>query len=166
MMARWHWLLLVFSRKLWLRVTLFGLAGVASAVAGIFLAPYVPDTWTFTIGAKAIDGILNVLASSMLAVTVFSVSTMVAAYGAATNNVTPRATRLLMEDNTSKNVLGTFRFIPVQPRRHHRVEHRVLWRSRARGAVGGDGRPDRADCRHNPALGRLSRAVRPARRDD
>ena len=44
----------------------------------------------------------------MLAVTVFSVSTMVAAYGAATSNVTPRATKLLMEDNTSQNVLGTF----------------------------------------------------------
>ncbi|HRO00130.1 MAG TPA: DUF2254 domain-containing protein [Nitrobacter sp.] len=108
MIARWQWLLLLFSRKLWLRVTLFGLAGVATAVAGIFLAPYVPETWTITIGAKAIDGVLNLLASSMLAVTVFSVSTMVAAYGAATNNVTPRATRLLMEDNTSKNVLGTF----------------------------------------------------------
>ena len=108
MMTRWQWLLTLFARKLWLRVTLFGLAGVATAVAGIFLAPYVPESWTFTIGAQAIDGILNVLASSMLAVTVFSVSTMVAAYGAATSNVTPRATRLLMEDDTSKNVLGTF----------------------------------------------------------
>jgi uncharacterized membrane protein len=68
----------------------------------------VPDAWTITIGAQAIDGILNVLASSLLAVTVFSVSTMVAAYGAATNNVTPRATKLLMEDQTSQNVLGTF----------------------------------------------------------
>ena len=65
-MARWQWLLLVFARKLWLRVTLLGLAGVATAVAGIFLAPYVTDAWTFKIGAKAIDGILNVLASSML----------------------------------------------------------------------------------------------------
>ena len=72
------------------------------------LPPYVPDAWTVKIGAQAIDGILNVLASSMLAVTVFSLSTMVAAYGAATTNVTPRATRLLMEDNTSQNVLGTF----------------------------------------------------------
>jgi uncharacterized membrane protein len=106
--SRWRWLLAQFTRRLWLRVTLFALAGVATAAAGIFLAPYVPDAWTFEIGAKAIDGILNVLASSMLAVTVFSVSTMVQAYGAATTNVTPRATRLLMEDNTSKNVLGTF----------------------------------------------------------
>ena len=108
MIARWQWLLLLFARKLWLRVSLFGLAGVATAVAGIFFAPYVPDAWTFEIGAKSIDGILHVLASSMLAVTVFSISTVVTAYGAATTNVTPRATRLLMEDNTSKNVLGTF----------------------------------------------------------
>lgn len=108
MTSRWQWLLLLFARKLWLRVSLLGLAGVATAVAGIILAPYVPDGWTFKIGAPAIDGILNVLASSMLAVTVFSVSTMVAAYSAATTNVTPRATRLLMQDNTSKNVLGTF----------------------------------------------------------
>lgn len=108
MISRWQWVLMLFARKLWLRVALLGIAGVVTAVAGILLAPYVPDAWTFKIGAQAIDGILNVLASSMLAVTVFSVSTMVAAYGAATTNVTPRATRLLMEDNTSKNVLGTF----------------------------------------------------------
>ena len=108
MISRWRWLLLLFARKLWLRVTLMAIVGVATAVAGIVLPPYVPDAWTVKIGAQAIDGILNVLASSMLAVTVFSLSTMVAAYGAATTNVTPRATRLLMEDNTSQNVLGTF----------------------------------------------------------
>lgn len=108
MMSRWRWLLMLFARKLWLRVSVMALMGVATAAAGIVFAPYVPDAWTIKIGAQAIDGILNVLASSMLAVTVFSVSTMVAAYGAATSNVTPRATRLLMEDNTSQNVLGTF----------------------------------------------------------
>lgn len=107
-MSQWRWLFTLFARKLWLRVSVMALLGVATAIAGIAFAPYVPDSWTLTIGAQAIDGILNVLASSMLAVTVFSVSTMVAAYGAATNNVTPRATKLLMEDNTSQNVLGTF----------------------------------------------------------
>jgi uncharacterized membrane protein len=108
MMSRWRWLLTLISRKLWFRVSAMAFIGVVTAVAGIVLAPYVPNNWTIKIGAQAIDGILNVLASSMLAVTVFSLSTMVAAYGAATNNVTPRATKLLMEDNTSQNVLGTF----------------------------------------------------------
>jgi uncharacterized membrane protein len=108
MMTRWRWLLTLFARKLWIRVSVMALIGVATAAAGIVFAPYVPDAWTIKIGAQAIDGILNVLASSMLAVTVFSMTTMVSAYGAATSNVTPRATRLLMEDNTSQNVLGTF----------------------------------------------------------
>lgn len=108
MMSRWQWVLTLFARKLWIRVSVMALIGVATAVAGIVFAPYVPDTWTIKIGAQAIDGILNVLASSMLSVTVFSMTTMVSAYGAATSNVTPRATRLLMEDNTSQNVLGTF----------------------------------------------------------
>jgi uncharacterized membrane protein len=108
MMSRWKWLLTLLGRKLWLRVSIMAAIGVATAAAGIVFASYVPDKWTIKIGAQAIDGILNVLASSMLAVTVFSLSTMVAAYGAAANNVTPRATKLLMEDNTSQNVLGTF----------------------------------------------------------
>ena len=44
----------------------------------------------------------------MLTVTTFSLSTMVSAYSAATSNVTPRATRLVMEDSTTQNVLATF----------------------------------------------------------
>ncbi len=108
MMPRWRWLLTLLVRRLWLRVTVLALLGIVAAVAGIVGAPFVPEGWTVAVGAASIEGILNVLASSMLAVTVFSLSTMVAAYGAATTNVTPRASRLLMEDPTSQNVLGTF----------------------------------------------------------
>jgi uncharacterized membrane protein len=107
MISRWQWLLTLFGRQLWLRVSVLALIGVATAAFGIVLAPWFPDAWAFKIGADALDDILNILASSMLAVTVFSVSTMVAAYSAATNNVTPRATKLLMEDKTPQNVLGT-----------------------------------------------------------
>lgn len=38
----------------------------------------------------------------MLAVTTFSLSTMVTAYGAASSGVTPRATTLVMEDTTTQ----------------------------------------------------------------
>ncbi|MCY2449393.1 DUF2254 domain-containing protein, partial [Klebsiella pneumoniae] len=38
----------------------------------------------------------------------FSLSIMVTAYGSATTNVTPRATRLVVEDVTTQNVLATF----------------------------------------------------------
>ncbi len=58
--------------------------------------------------ADAVDKILGIIASSMLAVTIFSLSTMVAAYGAASTGVTPRATTLVMEDTTTHNALATF----------------------------------------------------------
>ena len=60
------------------------------------------------IGADAVDNILNIIAASMLAVTIFSLSTIVAAYIAASSNVTPRSIRLLDEDATAHNALGTF----------------------------------------------------------
>ena len=40
--------------------------------------------------------------------TTFSLNIMVSAYSAATSNVTPRATKLVMEDSTTQNVLATF----------------------------------------------------------
>jgi uncharacterized membrane protein len=162
MMSRWRWLLLLFARKLWLRVTLMAIVGVATAIAGIVLPPYVPDAWTVKIGAQAIDGILNVLASSMLAVTVFSLSTMVAAYGAATTNVTPRATRLLMEDNTSQNVLGTFIGSFLFSLVGIIALSTGAYGSRARDPARRDDRPDRRYRRDDPAVDRLPRPVRPS----
>jgi uncharacterized membrane protein len=44
----------------------------------------------------------------MLAVTTFSLGTMVTAFGAATSNATPRAARTLIDDPISQNVLSTF----------------------------------------------------------
>ncbi len=68
----------------------------------------IPESISVKVGAEAVDNILNILASSMLAVTTFSLSIMVTAYGSATTNVTPRATRLVVEDVTTQNVLATF----------------------------------------------------------
>ncbi|RYE55005.1 MAG: DUF2254 domain-containing protein, partial [Rhizobiaceae bacterium] len=61
-----------------------------------------------TLAAGSVDHILNILASSMLAVTTFSLSIMVAAYSAATSNVTPRSTKLLLADSVAQNTLATF----------------------------------------------------------
>lgn len=108
MISRARWLLLQFSRRLWLRVAVFALAAVVTAVAGIFLGPYIPLSWTLGIAGKSIDGILSILAASMLSVSVFSMSTVVSAYATASASATPRATQLLMEDSTSNNVIGTF----------------------------------------------------------
>ncbi len=108
MTSRWLWLASQLTRRMWFRASLFSILAVATALIAIVLGPYIPSDLPTKIGADAVDNILGIIASSMLAVTTFSLSTMVSAYSAATSNVTPRATRLVMEDTTTQNVLATF----------------------------------------------------------
>ncbi|AIR91041.1 DUF2254 domain-containing protein [Pseudomonas cremoricolorata] len=108
MIARWRWLLSQTTKRLWFRATLFSLAGVLTALLAIALRDFVPPSLPAKVGADSVDKILSIIASSMLAVTTFSLSTMVSAYSAASNGVTPRATPLVMEDSTTQNALATF----------------------------------------------------------
>lgn len=112
MLSKWQWLWRQLSHTLWIRVALFALLGVlGAAFAGVvqyLVAAYAPESLPALLDASAVGPILNIIASSMLAVTTFSLSVMVSAYSGATTNVTPRATTLLLADTTSQNVLGTF----------------------------------------------------------
>lgn len=106
-MTRWRWLLSQLSRKLWLRTSAYALLGVVTAALAIATQYVLP--WDLPeLGSDAVDSLLNIIASSMLAVTIFSLSAMTAAYSAATSNVTPRATSLLIEDRVTQRVLSTF----------------------------------------------------------
>ncbi|WP_029012883.1 DUF2254 domain-containing protein [Niveispirillum irakense] len=107
-MSRWQWIFKQLTRRLWLRASLIGLLGILTAILAAVVEPYIPWHLPGAMGADSIDSILTIIASSMLSVTTFSLSVMTSAYGAATSNVTPRATRLLMEDRTTQNVLSTF----------------------------------------------------------
>jgi uncharacterized membrane protein len=108
MTSRWGWFFAKVARRIWFRATLFSILAVATALVAIVVSPYIPSDLPTQIGADAVDNILGIIASSMLTVTTFSLSTMVSAYSAATTNVTPRATKLVMEDSTTQNVLATF----------------------------------------------------------
>jgi len=108
MISKWRFMALQLGRRLWVRAGFFAVLGVATALLAIVAERFIPWELPGKIGADAVDSILNILASSMLAVTTFSLTVMVAAYSAATSNVTPRATRLVMQDTTTQNVLATF----------------------------------------------------------
>lgn len=107
-MARWLWYIRQMTATLWFRATIFGVIGVATALAGYYLRNIIPEELLEKIGADAVNSLLNIISTTMLAVTTFSMSTMVAAYSAATSNVTPRSTRLLLRDQVSQNALATF----------------------------------------------------------
>lgn len=97
-----------WRQKIWLRVVAIACLSVLSAVLAQVLAPYVPVFIAIKTGSDAVSQILTILASSMLAVTTFSLSIAVTGFQAAAGTATPRATALLQEDTTTQTVLATF----------------------------------------------------------
>lgn len=108
MLSKWQWFLSQLTRTLWIRASFFALLAVVTALIAIPAQHMIESPFPFSVGADSVGQILDILASSMLAVTTFSLSVMVAAYTAASSSVTPRATKLVQQDTTTQNVLATF----------------------------------------------------------
>jgi len=104
--ARWIWRQL--SRKLWVTSVVYALAALATAGAASWIGPMLPEGIDYSIGTDAVEAVLTIIASSMLAVTTFAFGTMLGAFNAAATNITPRATNLLQHDRTTQKVLSTF----------------------------------------------------------
>jgi len=96
------------ARRMWFRTGAFCVLAVLAALVSIVLAPYVPESLSGLVGGPMVDQLLGILAASMLPVATFSLATMVAGFQAATTNVTPRATALLIEDKRAQSALATF----------------------------------------------------------
>lgn len=108
MNSKINWHLGRHLRKVWVRVVAFAVLAVLTIAVAQLVAPFIPAAWTISIGAEAVDQILDVLAASMLTVTTFSLAIAISAFAAAASTATPRATALLQEDSTAQNVLATF----------------------------------------------------------
>ncbi|MFK7868600.1 MAG: DUF2254 domain-containing protein [Roseobacter sp.] len=108
MTTKFTWLILEQRKKVWVRVVAFACLAAASVVFARLASTYVPQSWTGLVSVEAVDQLLEIMASSMLAVTTFSLSVAVSAFTAAAQSATPRATTLLQEDPTTQNVLSTF----------------------------------------------------------
>lgn len=107
-MKRWTWILHRIIRQIWFRAAVISLLSVVLAILAGLVTPYLPYTFDVDIGQRSVGTILQIMASSMLAVTTFSLTAMVSAYSSATQLATPRATQLMVSDPTSQNALSTF----------------------------------------------------------
>lgn len=95
-------------RGIWFRATVFTIAGIVLAMSAPLLSGLIPEGLSNAFGNDAAGTLLQILASSMLAVTTFSLTTMVSAYSTATQIGTPRSIQLLIADRTSQNALSTY----------------------------------------------------------
>jgi len=96
------------SQHIWFRLAVFTAGAVALALMARFVEPLLPQSLSVDFGQDSVPTILQILATSMLAVTTFSLTAMVSAYGSAAARGTPRATQLLTTDRTSQNALSSF----------------------------------------------------------
>jgi uncharacterized membrane protein len=108
MKNRWQWLVSQLTGRLWFWAVVYAAGGIATAFLAIWLSPLIPESFSVEVGASAVEDILAILASSMLAVATFSLSTMVSAFSASSNSTTPRAAQLLVEDRTAQNAIASF----------------------------------------------------------
>ncbi|PTV95408.1 putative membrane protein [Rhodobacter aestuarii] len=108
MSALWKWNLRQISRQIWVPIAAFAALGLATAAGAVLAKPFLPADLGLKIGADSVGTLLQILASSMLTVTTFSLSIMLSAFGSAAGSATPRAIKLLQEDDVSRSVLATF----------------------------------------------------------
>jgi uncharacterized membrane protein len=96
------------SGRLWMRSAIYGLIALAVALVAPPLTAYLPKTITAWVKPDSLKSLLEIMASSMLVVTTFSLGTMVSAYTAAASLATPRASKVLIDDPIAQRVLSTF----------------------------------------------------------
>jgi uncharacterized membrane protein len=108
MISKWRFQIQNLLKQVWVQATLYSLLGVSAAFAARLFGFLVPDKLAEVLGGDAVDKLLSIMATSMLAVTTFSLSVMVLAYNQAASGATPRAIRLLVEDRTAQTALSSF----------------------------------------------------------
>ena len=108
MRNRWLVELARLGSSMWLRASAFAVMAVVLALVAGLATRWLPDVTGVELGQDAVQPILQILATSMLAVTTFSLTAMISAYASASAGTTPRATQLLIADPTSQNALATF----------------------------------------------------------
>ncbi|WP_157770155.1 DUF2254 family protein, partial [Ruegeria marisrubri] len=95
-------------RKLWVRTSLIAALALVSALSGPVFGSFLPAGLVERLTSDTVVRILEILASSMLAVTTFSLSIMVAAQKWTSNQSSPRAQQLIEEDTVTQNALAAF----------------------------------------------------------
>lgn len=104
----WRTTLRRLPKLIWFRLAVFATVALVLALVARWIGPLLPSSFVPDFGQDSVQTMLQILASSMLVVTTFSLTTMVSAYASAAAVGTPRATQLLISDRTSQNALSSF----------------------------------------------------------
>jgi len=100
----WHRL----RRRLWFRPALWSLLAVGACMLSASADRWLPVDKLPDLADGVVDDLLHIMASSMLAVSTFSLSVLVNAFASAATAGTPRAARLVVADPHAQRAVATF----------------------------------------------------------
>ena len=95
-------------QRMWFLPAAFSLVAVLTVLIAYVVARYAPDELPFVLPANAVQTVLEILASSLLTVAVFALSTVVSAFSAASSATTPRAVPLIAGDLRAQTSISIF----------------------------------------------------------
>lgn len=95
-------------QRMWFLPAAFSCVAVFTVVIAYVLARYAPDDLPFVLPANAVQTVLEILASSLLTVAVFALSTVVSAFSGASSATTPRAVPLIAGDLRAQTSISVF----------------------------------------------------------
>ncbi len=107
-MTKIEYILRELRAKLWIKPSVMGLVAVGWVLVAYAYASWLPEKLEFGVKRDILLNLMGILASTMLTVATFSVSAMVGAFAAVSTTATPRATRIVMADQSSQNALTSF----------------------------------------------------------
>lgn len=108
MLYRWLLQLKQPNNRLWISTILSAIFAIFFAFVAKLANLFFPPEFLPKIELETLDSLLNVIASTMFAVSTFSLSIMVAAFSSVSNNATPRATSLVVDDRASRQTVASF----------------------------------------------------------
>jgi len=100
----WHRL----RRRLWFRPALWSLLAIGACMVSASADRWLPVDKLPELADGVVDDLLHIMASSMLAVSTFSLSVLVNAFASASSAGTPRAARLVVADPHAQRAVATF----------------------------------------------------------
>ncbi|MFX0545697.1 DUF2254 domain-containing protein [Roseovarius sp. S1116L3] len=97
-----------YAQKLWVRVLAMGLLSVLSLGVTQLIELFIPEDLSSSMSGASADRLLDIIASAMLSVTIFSMTVMVSVYRSSASQWTPRVHRLIMKDSVTQKTLAAF----------------------------------------------------------
>ncbi|KQP35712.1 DUF2254 domain-containing protein [Pseudorhodoferax sp. Leaf274] len=94
--------------QLWFKPAWWSVVATFVALAAVLANGVLPDGVLPDVERQTLQGLLTIIASSMLTVSTFSLSILVQAFSSAAGSATPRALRVIMGDDNAQTAVATF----------------------------------------------------------